>query len=105
MKRLIVSAVLAIAFCTASFAAKVVAKGPTFTALGDYMIETAADPAVINGEECKTFTISYENSPMSVKVVVCSRVSAQDTLLCPISFRSSMFATATISVLKSLTRL
>ncbi len=71
MKRLIVSAVLAIAFCTASFAAKVVAKGPTFTALGDYMIETAADPAVINGEECKTFTISYENSPMSVKVVVC----------------------------------
>jgi len=71
MKRVILSAVLAVAFCTASFAAKVVAKGPTFTALGDYMIETAANPAIINGEECKTFTIRYENSPMSVKVVVC----------------------------------
>ena len=71
MKRVILSAVLAIAFCTASFAAKVVAKGPTFTALGDYKIETAANPAMINGEECKTFTISYENSPMSVKVAVC----------------------------------
>lgn len=70
MKRLIFSAVLAIAFCTASFAAKVVAKGPTFTALGDYVIETAANPATIRGDECKTFTISYENSPMSVKVAV-----------------------------------
>jgi hypothetical protein len=70
MKRVILSAVLAIAFCTASFAAKVVAKGPTFTALGDYRIETGANPAIINGDECKTFTISYENSPMSVTVAV-----------------------------------
>lgn len=70
MKRVILSAVLALAFCTASFASKVVAKGPTFTALGDYRIETAATPAIIYGEECKTFTISYENSPMSVKVAV-----------------------------------
>ncbi|MBN2667054.1 MAG: hypothetical protein JXR67_11115 [Bacteroidales bacterium] len=70
MKRVILSAVLAIAFCTASFASKVVAKGPTFTALGDYKIETATNPAMINGEECKTFTISYAYSPMSVKVAV-----------------------------------
>ncbi len=70
MKRVILSAVLAIAFCTASFAGKVVAKGPTFTALGDYRIETGANPAIINGDECKTFTISYENSPMSVTVAV-----------------------------------
>ncbi|MFZ2339223.1 MAG: hypothetical protein WAW07_05795 [Bacteroidales bacterium] len=59
MKRVILSAVLAIAFCTASFAAKAVAKSPTFTSLGDYRIETAANPVMINGEECKTFTISY----------------------------------------------
>jgi len=71
MKRFFLLAVLAIAFCTASSAAKVVAKGPTFTALGDYKIETAANSAVINGEECLTFTISYENSPLSVKVAVC----------------------------------
>ncbi len=71
MKKVILSAVLAIAFCTASFAAKVIAKGPTFTALGDYRIETAANPAMIKGEECKTFIISYAYSPMSVKVAVC----------------------------------
>ena len=46
MKRVILSAVLAIAFCTASFAGKVVAQGSTYTALGNYTIETADNPAI-----------------------------------------------------------
>ncbi len=46
MKRLLLAAVLIIAFCTASFAGKVVAKGKTFTALGNYTIETADNPAI-----------------------------------------------------------
>jgi hypothetical protein len=71
MKRVILSAVLAIAFCTASLAGKVVAKGATFTALGNYTIETADNPAFIKGEECKTFIISYENTPMEVTVAIC----------------------------------
>ena len=60
-----------IAFCTASFAGKVVAEGKTFTALGDYTIETADNPALVKGEECKTYIISYENTPMKVTVAVC----------------------------------
>jgi len=71
MKRVILSTVLVIAFCTASFAGKVVAKGQTYTALGNYTIETADNPVFVKGEECKTFTISYENSPMDVTVAVC----------------------------------
>jgi hypothetical protein len=71
MKRVILSAVIAIAFCTASFAGKLVAKGPTFTALGNYTIETADNPTFLKGEECKTFTISYENTPMEVTVAIC----------------------------------
>jgi hypothetical protein len=71
MKRVILSAVLAVAICTALLAGKVVAKGPTFTSLGNYTIETADNPAFIKGEECKTFTISYENTPMEVTVAVC----------------------------------
>jgi hypothetical protein len=71
MKRLISIAVLTLVFCTASFAGKVVAKGPSYTAFGNYTIENADNPAFINGEECKTFIIRYENSPMEVTVAVC----------------------------------
>ncbi len=71
MKRLFFAAVLMIAFCTASFAGKVVAEGKTFTALGDYTIETADNPALVKGEECKTYIISYENTPMKVTVAIC----------------------------------
>ena len=71
MKRLFFAAVLMIAFCTVSFAGKVVAEGKTFTALGDYTIETADNPALVKGEECKTYIISYENTPMKVTVAVC----------------------------------
>jgi hypothetical protein len=70
MKRVILSAVLAIAFCTASLAGKVVAQGPSYTALGNYRIETADNPLSVKGEECKTFIISYENTPMEVKVAI-----------------------------------
>jgi hypothetical protein len=71
MKRLFFAAVLMIAFCTASFAGKVVAEGKTFTALGDYTIETADNPSLMKGEECKTYIISYENTPMKVTVAIC----------------------------------
>ena len=71
MKRLFFAAVLMIAFCTASFAGKVVAEGKTFTAPGNYTIETADNPAIVKGIECKSFVISYENTPMKVTVAIC----------------------------------
>jgi len=71
MKRMISAAVLTVVLCSATFAGKVVAEGPTFTALGNYRIETADIPLPVNGEECKTFIISYANSPMEVKVAIC----------------------------------
>jgi hypothetical protein len=70
MKRMFLAAVLIIAFCTASFARKLVAEGKTFTDLGNYKIELADNPVLMKGEECKAFIISYENSPMEVTVVV-----------------------------------
>ena len=71
MKRMISAAVLTLVFCTALFAGKVVAKGPTYTALGNYTIENADNPAFVKGEECKTFVIRYENTPMEVTVAIC----------------------------------
>lgn len=67
---MISAVVLLILVCTASFAKKVVAEGKTYTALGDYKIELADNPVMVKGEECKAYTISYENSPMKVTVVL-----------------------------------
>jgi hypothetical protein len=71
MKRMISTAVLTLVFCTAMFAGKVVAKGPTYTALGNYTIETADNAVPVNGEDCKAFVIRYENNPMEVTVAIC----------------------------------
>jgi hypothetical protein len=71
MKRFFSAAVLTIVFCTASFAGKVVAKGSTYTALGNYTIETADNLIPVKGEDCKAFVIRYENSPMEVTVAIC----------------------------------
>ncbi len=64
------AAILIVAFSTASFSREIVAEGKTNSALGDYRIELASDPVTINGKEFKTMVISYQNSPMEVKVAV-----------------------------------
>lgn len=71
MKRMFLSAVLIAAFCTASFAQKVLAEGETFTALGTYKIRIAENTVPVTGQECKAYVISYENTPMEVTVAVC----------------------------------
>lgn len=62
--------VLIVFISTVSFARKLVAEGKTFTELGNYKIELADNPVNLKGVDCKAFIISYENSPMEVKVVV-----------------------------------
>jgi hypothetical protein len=71
MKRMILAAVLIISLSTVSFARKLVAEGKTFTALGDYRIELADNTVPLKGNECKSFVISYENTPMEVTVIIC----------------------------------
>jgi hypothetical protein len=70
MKKMILTTVLILVICTVSFGKKVVAKGNTFSALGDYKIETVDNPVTINGQDCKAYKISYENSNMEVTLVV-----------------------------------
>ena len=71
MKKMILTAVLVLMIGTVSFAKKVVAEGKTYSALGDYKIETTDNPIQIKGEDCKAFVIRYENTPMEVTVIVC----------------------------------
>jgi hypothetical protein len=70
MKRMFFAAVLTVAFSVASFSSELVTEGKTNTALGNYKIEIADNPVMINGKEFKTMVISYQNSPLEVKVAV-----------------------------------
>jgi hypothetical protein len=68
MKRFFLVAALIISISITSFARKFVAEGKTYSALGDYKIETADNPVILNGKELKAFVISYANSNMEVTV-------------------------------------
>lgn len=70
MKRLFFAALLIVAFSSATIASEVVAEGKTHSALGDYKIEISEKSVIINGEEFTPFVISYQNSPLEVKVAV-----------------------------------
>jgi hypothetical protein len=70
MKRMFFAALLIVAFSSASFSREFVAGGKTHSTLGDYKIEIAENPVTINGEEFKAYVISYQNSPLEVKIVI-----------------------------------
>jgi hypothetical protein len=70
MKRIFFAALLIVAFSSASFSREFVAEGKTYTALGDYKIKLANNPVTLNGVQLKAYLITYENSPMEVKVAI-----------------------------------
>lgn len=72
MKRVLTSALLIILISCASFgyAKRLVAEGKSFTPLGNFKIETADEPVVINGVQLETYTISYENSDLTLTIAI-----------------------------------
>jgi hypothetical protein len=70
MKKILFTALLLTVISCASFSKELVASGKTHSALGDYKIELAENPILINGEQLKAFIISYQNSPLVVKVAI-----------------------------------
>ena len=70
MKKIYFAALLMAAFSCASFSREFVAAGKTHSSLGDYKIELADNPVIINGEMIKAFVISYQNSPIDVTVAI-----------------------------------
>jgi hypothetical protein len=71
MKKILVLAVIILLSTSASFARKKVAEGNSFTTFGNYKIELADNQVVMKGNNCRTYVISYENTPMEVTVVIC----------------------------------
>jgi hypothetical protein len=70
MKKMLFAATLFLAFSTASFSGKLVTEGKSNSSLGTYKIEISDSPVTMNGEVLKTYFISYENSPLQVKVAI-----------------------------------
>lgn len=70
MKRIISAVTLMLLISAASFAKGFVAQGKTYTSFGDYTITVADEPVTLNNESFKAYVISYQNSPMEVKVVI-----------------------------------
>jgi hypothetical protein len=70
MKRILFAALLFVAFSSALFSKEYVAEGKTHSSLGDYKISIADKPVTIDGQELKTYVISYQNSPMEVTVAI-----------------------------------
>ncbi|MCA1741725.1 MAG: hypothetical protein LC630_04520 [Bacteroidales bacterium] len=69
MKRIFL-ALLVFACMAAVSYGKIIAKGESNTPFGSYTIEVCDQPMMLAGEELKCYLISYENSPLSVKVFV-----------------------------------
>ncbi len=70
MKRIILAVVLILTIGAATNAKDTIAEGKTHSALGDYKIEMSESPVIINGVEFKAFVISYQNTPLEVKVAI-----------------------------------
>lgn len=68
MKRILLATALIFAVSITSFGRKFVSEGKTYSALGDFKIETADNPVTLNGKELKTFVISYANTKMEVTI-------------------------------------
>lgn len=100
MKRVLLTTVCIAAFCSASLAGDVIAEGKTYSALGDYRIESLDQPVILNGKELDAFTISYQNTNMKVTVAVEKTKNAKHIMYCPITCRSSMSATANTLVFR-----
>jgi hypothetical protein len=69
MKRIILAVMLLACVGSLSYGKKV-AEGMSNSPLGKYTIEVLDEPLLLAGEEMKCYEITYENSPMTVKVIV-----------------------------------
>ncbi len=69
MKRILLAVVFLVGVISLTYGRKV-AEGNSNTPLGKYTIEVQDDPLMIAGEELRCYVITYENSPLQVKVFV-----------------------------------
>jgi len=69
MKR-ILFALVVFACMTGMSYGKIIVRGESHTSFGSYTIEVCDQPMMLAGEELKCYLISYDKSPLTVKVFV-----------------------------------
>jgi hypothetical protein len=69
MKRIYVALLLFACMAVVSYG-KVIVKGNSNTSFGGYTIEICDQPMTLAGKELKCYLISYDSSPLTVKVFV-----------------------------------
>jgi len=69
MKRIFLGVLLFTAVSALSFG-RVIIRGESHTPFGTFTIEASDKPVTVAGEELKCYLISYENSPLQVKVLI-----------------------------------
>lgn len=69
MKRFVLALMFLACVATLTYGRKV-AEGSSNSSFGKYTIEALDEPFILAGEEMKCFEITYENSPMTVKIIV-----------------------------------
>ena len=70
MKRILLTAVIILTVCVASMANRVVAKGQSNSAFGDYKIEQSDNHLMFQNKELDQYLITYEKSDVKVVVVL-----------------------------------
>ena len=68
MKKVVVVLLLTTILIPSGIAGKFISSGDSFTKLGKYKIEIAESPFILNGNELKTYLITYENSGFTLLV-------------------------------------
>ncbi len=69
MKRIVLIVLITIFLMPSVIARKLISEGSSYTKLGNYRIETADAPYVINGKEHLTYLIIYENTGYTVNII------------------------------------
>jgi hypothetical protein len=68
MKKLVVVLLLTIILIPSGIAGELFSDGDSFTKLGKYKIEISESPFILNGNELKTYLVTYENAGFSLLV-------------------------------------
>jgi hypothetical protein len=83
MKKFVVVLLLTGILIPSGIAEKLIGDGDSFTKLGKYKIEIAENPLILNGQELKTYLVTYQNAGFTIQVSV--EKSDNETLFLTIS--------------------
>lgn len=81
MKKVLMITTLLTLVSASVFGEKVVAKGPTYSSFGNYKLISSDELIPLMDKNCHTFTISYDKTPLAVRIIVCKEKNCRTYLV------------------------